>query len=286
MRLAKYEKLPLQNSKQLDFAVGEYLNMLFWEGESVAAGGHLLSGLKRFYPQWRLSLPTASQYFRNWQKIHKPQRAIPISWTLLQAMGALCLELGFPSVALMLYVGFLCFLRTSEMLSLQMFHILLHDRQPLVTIIIPFAKTSNGNPQVVQVKDPFLHLLSKHMQRQVGRKEFLYPGSQVSLRKFWRKMLQCLHFDPSDYSPYGIRRGGATHFFLQTGSLDATLQRGRWVVPRVAKQYLDDGTLAIASLQWSRQQRRTVRKWALKGARNLQRLRQKTQQFGIMGVVV
>ena len=51
MLFAKVEKLPLRTQKQLDVAVGEYLNALFQEGDSLAQGGHLLSGLKRFCPQ-------------------------------------------------------------------------------------------------------------------------------------------------------------------------------------------------------------------------------------------
>eukprot|EP00435_Cladocopium_sp_Y103_P066496 s82_g28.t1 len=35
-------------------------------------------------------------------------------------------------------------------------------------------------------------------------------------------------FRPEDYTPYGLRRGGATWYFLESGSMDATLHRGRW----------------------------------------------------------
>ena len=111
--------------------------------------------------------------------------------------------------------GSSAFLRTSEMLSLQLYHLLLHDRLPLVTVVIPFAKTSNGNPQVVQVKDPFLHQLSRLVKRQQDRRSFLYPGSQASFRKFWRILLQRLQFHAEDYSPYGIRRGGPPTSFYR-----------------------------------------------------------------------
>ena len=38
MLFAKVEKLPLRTQKQLDVAVGEYLNALFQEGDSLAQG--------------------------------------------------------------------------------------------------------------------------------------------------------------------------------------------------------------------------------------------------------
>ena len=157
------EGLNIKSTRLLDQVLGEYLNSMFWDGDSVSAGGHVLSGIKRFYPQLKLKLPTASQYFRNWQRIHRPERAIPVSWSLVKAMGAICITLEFPSVALMLYVAFTCFLRTSEMLSLQCLHLLPHGTRPEVTVIVPFAKTSNGNPQVLQFRDEHLWNLTRRV---------------------------------------------------------------------------------------------------------------------------
>ena len=143
----RIHSLPLRRQADVDHAVGEFINAMYQEGDSLAQAGHLLSGLKRFCPGMRLALPTASQYFRNWQRVHRPVRAIPISWDLLQAMGGMCLTLGYHRVALLLYGGFFCFLRTSEMMSLQCMHLIPDRRSCRLTVIIPFAKTSEGNPQ-------------------------------------------------------------------------------------------------------------------------------------------
>ena len=121
-----------------------YARSLYQEGDSLAQAGHLLSGLKRFCPQMRFDLPTATQYFKNWQRIHRPERAIPISWSLLQGMAAACLTVDRPGVALMFYVGFFCFLRTAEMLSLQFLHIIPHHASHRLTIIIPFQRPPMG----------------------------------------------------------------------------------------------------------------------------------------------
>ena len=75
-------------------------------------------------------------------------------------------------------------------------------------------------------------------------------------------------------SPNGVRRGGAICFFLATASMDATLHRGRWTCNRTARMYVDQGTLAMAKFMWSTNQRHHVRKWTLKGARLIERLRQ------------
>ena len=270
----RVERLPLRTQTQLDFAVGEYLNALFQEGESIAQGGHLLSGLKRFFPSLRFKLPIASQFYKNWQRIHHPERAVPISWDLLLALAGVTLAQGNKAVSLMLLVGFMCFLRTSEMLSLQALHLLPHQDQRRITVIVPFAKTSNGNPQVVTCSDPRVWKLAVAVLDDVRPSATLWPSTPGAFRQFWKALLDVFGFEASDYSPYGIRRGGATWFFIETSSMDATLQRGRWTCGRTAKQYIDEGTLSMAKFLWTGSQKRRVMQWALKGAKLLKRLRQ------------
>lgn len=149
------EEISMNSVSQLDKALAEYINGMFQEGDSIAVAGHLLSGVKRFLPNLRLKIPTAGQYFRNWQRIYQPVRATPISLELIQAMAAVAWKVS-PQAALLLLLGFSAMLRTVEMLTLQYQHLLLHEGKRDVTVIIPFAKTSNGNPQVVRCSDPDL----------------------------------------------------------------------------------------------------------------------------------
>eukprot|EP00435_Cladocopium_sp_Y103_P073070 s132_g42.t1 len=260
LRFARSNRHDLPSPAQLDLALAEYLNSMYQEGEAVSAAGHAISGIKRFIPELRSQLPTASHFSRNWQKCHRPIRAVPISWELLQAMAALCWDQGSPHMALMLYVGFNCFLRTSEMLALQGCHLLPHHSKPEVAIVVPFSKTSNGNAQVLMVKDYNIWRLTRHVTRQRPSAALLWPGTPAQFRALWGQILLCLDFRSDDYTPYGIRRGGATWFFLETASLDATLARGRWSVSKTARSYVDDGTLTLARQHWSVAQRRNVHK--------------------------
>ena len=72
---------------------------------------HLLSGVKRFCPNLRLKVPTAAQYFRNWQRIYQPVRATPVSLELIQAMAAVAWKFSAP-LAFLLLLGFAAMLRT------------------------------------------------------------------------------------------------------------------------------------------------------------------------------
>ena len=93
------------HATDLDYILAGYLKCMYQEGEPVSAAGHALCGIKRFVPELRVQLPTASQYFRNWQRCHRPFRAVPISWDLLQAMAAICWDQGSRDAALLLYVA-------------------------------------------------------------------------------------------------------------------------------------------------------------------------------------
>lgn len=275
------EEISMNSVSQLDKALAEYINGMFQEGDSIAVAGHLLSGVKRFLPNLRLKIPTAGQYFRNWQRIYQPVRATPISLELIQAMAAVAWKVS-PQAALLLLLGFSAMLRTVEMLTLQYQHLLLHEGKRDVTVIIPFAKTSNGNPQVVRCSDPDLWSLLDQLKRKFHQTTYVWQGNPRSFHRMWKDLLACLNFNAGDYVPYGIRRGGATEYFLATGNMDATLHRGRWMTPKTAKQYIDHGTLVLAVHTWSRTQRTLVKKWSTKCVQKFTRLRQKAQKVGLI----
>ena len=52
-------------SAEFDSMAAEYLNCMYREGESLSAGGHLLSGIKRFMPDWRQRCKPWQLFFGN-----------------------------------------------------------------------------------------------------------------------------------------------------------------------------------------------------------------------------
>eukprot|EP00438_Fugacium_kawagutii_P014120 Skav213966 [mRNA] locus=scaffold2200:139314:141944:+ [translate_table: standard] len=85
--------------------------------------------------------------------------------------------------------------------------------------------------------------------------------SAWSFRRLFSSCLSQLGFNPDDYAPYCLRRGGATWYFQSTLSYDATIARGRWACVRTARQYIDEGTMQLAHVAWTRSQRRSVSHW-------------------------
>ena len=111
------KRLPT-NGPELDEEAAKYINLLYQEGDGLTQAGYLLSSLKRFVPSCKRDLFISKQYFVNWSRLQMPSRATPFTWPLLRAMASACLKIGRLDLAAGLFIGFSCFLRTGEMLSL------------------------------------------------------------------------------------------------------------------------------------------------------------------------
>ena len=266
-RFLKKKSVKAYKPRQLDAVLSEYLNICYQEGDSITYAGHLLSAIKRFFPEFKLFLPTSSQFYRNWSRSYTPVRATPASWELVEALIAVCWATRQRRLGLLLGLAFHCMLRTSEFLAITSRHILIHPRQQALSVVLPGSKTSMGNPQVLQVEDP--HLVAMASQCLPSRKSdaLLYPQGPAAFRAKFQSLLSVLHFPPHSYQPYSLRRGGATWFYQASLSLDLTLTRGRWACQKTCRQYIDSGTMQLAHLQWTAKQSKAVRRWRAKGMR-------------------
>ena len=87
---------------------------------------------------------------------NKPVRAIPLPLNLVEALGAICFTVQEPELGLLVALSFHCFLRTAEMLSLQWNHLLTQSDRRTINVVLPFSKTSEGNPQVLRLENQCL----------------------------------------------------------------------------------------------------------------------------------
>ena len=61
--------------------------------------------------------------------------------------------------------------------------------------------------------------------------------------------VNAFHLTELNFKPYSLRRGGATHGYIQQGVLEAILLRGRWHSLAVARLYLEDGLAQLPNLK-------------------------------------
>lgn len=161
LRFVSKRRLDISRPSRLDRQIAEFIGVSYQEGEPLSYAGHLLSAVKRFHPRLRLAVPEASQFLRNWQRCYVPQRAVPASWPLVEALMGFAFRRREPALALLLALGFSCLLRTAEMLALTHHHVVFHPGQRGLSVILPGSKTSQGNPQVLLIDDTDLVALAR-----------------------------------------------------------------------------------------------------------------------------
>ena len=236
---------------ELDATVAEYLNECWQEGEPHGYAGHLLSGLQRFHPPARHNLQTAWLYFNNWQSQVTPKRALPFPKEMLTALAAAAARVGQLRLSALLLVGFTCFLRTSELLSLKVGHVKLFESSGTVFVALEHTKTS-GRKQAkesVYFRDRTTLEVLKAATRSLEQDELIGGFTHAAFSAALNSLLRCVGVEAWGFLPYSLRRGGASWHFSEGQNMDATVARGRWQSPKTAKIYIEDATAALVMLQ-------------------------------------
>ena len=223
----------------MDETVAEFINVLFQEGDSISHAGWLLSGLKRFMPQLKHKLPTAQQFFNNWQRDHCPKRAVPMPWNVLRTMAGIAWEGGHFDLALLLLLGFSFYLRSMEMISLTNDAVQMDTARGVTFLTLFQTKTSRQFQQSLVFRNKALaHIVS--LAKAKLPSGLLWNYGARSFRLAFNALLDYLALTPFHFSLYSLRRGGATFAYLRSHNLDKVAIQGRWKDHRTAKIYLDD----------------------------------------------
>ena len=229
----------------LDEALANYINHLFQEGEAMTRAGWVLSALKRFYPRSKRELLTSQQYYTNWTRQHVPTRATPITWKVVQSFVGVAYHLDKPRLALLFLIGFTFFLRTNELLSLQPQDIFVDTDDGSVIIRIAASKTSPTAQQSLCHRDYTLAYVISYLLSLLDDDPWVWPFSVSHFRNCLNSFSSFFGISSLNLVPYSFRRGGATHFYTVTSSLDFVVVRGRWKDIATARIYLDDARATL-----------------------------------------
>ena len=231
-----------------DEAVAEFINVLFQEGDSISHAGWLLSGFKRFMPQLRHKLPTAQQYFNNWQRDHCPRRAVPMPWSVLRTLAGVAWELGHVDLPLLLLLGFCFYLRSMEMITLSSDAIQVDASRGVTFVTLFQTKTSRQYQQSLVFRNPELAKIVALAKAKLPVGPIWSFGARA-FRLAFASLLEYLDLSPFHFSLYSLRRGGATFSYLRSHNLDKVAIQGRWKDHRTAKIYLDDARAELLRQQ-------------------------------------
>ena len=232
-----------------DDSLCHFLECLWSEGEAKSRAADTISGLQWHYGT-KGCFPGAWRRYSIWNKLEISHGTPPLPSEALFALCAFALEGGHPFVAVTLYVAFHCLLRTGEFVGLQLSQ--LRGNRSSMTLVLTDTKTSkrHGATEYVNLDCTVARILVEWSRLRLGHGP-LIQLSQTKFRSLWKSLVQQAGLDPEIFQPYSVRRGGATFDYIDSGSLDRSLLRGRWQSIRAARVYVREGEEQLARLAFS-----------------------------------
>jgi len=141
-----------------------------------------------------------------------------------------------------MWTGFEGLLRAAEVFTLRTKQ--RHFKKDLSSIFISLPNTKGsalkGAAEGVLIDEPKLTKLLARAAANLLPGNLLLRRTQQQFRIIFDACISECQLD-GHFRPYSLRRGGATHWFRTTGSLDATTDRGRWNCVKTARIYINTG---------------------------------------------
>jgi integrase len=244
-------RLPLPTSySELDHTLADYVNHLWLDDLPLGEAGLVLSAFHRFVPEARGKLPTAWQFFTNWQRTHTPSRATPFPPIVVRALAFAAYEVQRCDLGVLLLLGFTCLLRTGELLSLRWEHVSFCCDSGKGVVSLPATKTSRSKRAFEQVYFVDRRLCRALQEAKCASLGFglVYEKGPRDFRCEFRSLLRAFSLQDFGFLPYSLRRGGASWVFAGSHSYDLTTEKGRWRNIKTARIYIDDARAAAVLL--------------------------------------
>ena len=233
----------------MDDVVSDYLEYLWSDGEGRAVANNFMAALQDFDPKLKGALPGSWRLLKTWTTHEVPNRAPPLTESLINAMAGWAFFNEKLSFGLSLLLAFHGLLRTGELLSLQAHHF--HILSPVEPAVISLGLTKSGKRQgaaeSVTLTDKNVLKILWAWKQSASPHAFLTEKPH-RWRQTFNECLDSLKLQEWSFRPYSLRRGGATTLFLKTNSLDKVLLAGRWTAVKTAKIYLNSGLAMLADI--------------------------------------
>ena len=257
----------VSSTLEIDEVVSDWVQQCWEEGESLHIVNDGLCGLHHYQPWTKSMVPTAWKLFKVWRRVEAPNRAPPLTAQIVHAMAVYALNHNNLVFAGMLLLGFFALLRTGELLQVKPSNLLITESVGIVSLQETKTGLRNAAHETVSFDDgltlEILRALKAHCISQGNANVPIWLRSAQSFRnEFYH---HCKRFDMHDFEfrPYSLRRGGATHLFQQTGSMEMALLKGRWSSSKVAKIYLSDGLSYLPGMTFSTKAREMLQQFSL-----------------------
>ena len=134
-----------------------------------------------------------------------------------------------------------------ELINLRISDVHVDRRSDTVVLTLAKTKTARNHAQTVAMQHSglaklMLHLLQLHTPGPIWR----YPPR--GFRMCFAAIISHCRASSCSFTVYSLRRGGATHAYVCSRSLDLVVVQGRWRDQRMAGVYLDDARAALLKM--------------------------------------
>lgn len=250
----------------LDEKVTAWIQLRWEAGDSIHIVSDALCGLHYYEPWTRRGIPTAWRVFSTWRKLESPSRAPPLTDRIIYALANYSISHNNISFGSLMVLGFFGLLRTGELLAVRPCDILVKDDRVIVSLFDTKTSKRDNVAEMVSFQDAFsaeiLQVLLDIKKQQRALKTPIWLYSPQSFRNSFKHHLARFDLLKHEFRPYSLRRGGATHLFQVTGSMESALLRGRWGSSRVARIYISDALSYLPAMTFSHNAKCMLQKWS------------------------
>ena len=242
-----------QHVADLDIWICKWIRSCWRHGEPLLTIGDGLSALHFYQPWTRRQIPHSWKLFSVWRRVEIPARAPPLTQRLVRSLAAYEMARNNLEMATCLLLGFHCLLRTGELLQLTCQDFMLGPTSGICALRFTKSGRRNAAQEAISITD----LLTLEVLRQllIFRKDTasdalpIWSASGSCFRLRFRTLMTLFSLQEHNFKPYSLRRGGATHVFQTSKSMEVALERGRWNCSRTAKIYISDALSYIPTIR-------------------------------------
>ncbi|CAE8673485.1 unnamed protein product, partial [Polarella glacialis] len=204
---------------KVDLAACAYLAELWENGDGKATGSYTLAGLQFLRPVLKPRMPAAWKLLGAWGKLELPARATPASPLVAFGLAGYFSSRGEFRMVLLIVLCYLIFLRHGEMSLIR------RSQWKMRWPLLACTGCARAN-----------------------KRELLADITSARFSVLWNEAIKACGLGDWHFSPYCLRRGGATRYFQQTGFLDRCCHIGRWQDSKTARIYIEDGLAVLCRL--------------------------------------
>jgi hypothetical protein len=262
---------PMSCPAEVDSALVEFLEILFFEGEHASVGRQTLAAWLHAFPQFgsrgSFDLPRSWRAVAGWEKLDPAWPRVPATWEHVCGVAARMAFHGQRNMAVLTLTAFDIYSRPSEILRITPADVTAPvPNSVFTTASVRLNSRAAGVPSKTNTFDDTVAvserrravsqlLLDETQNARALKQDRVFPHSQASWNAMLKKCSEELGLPA--ITGYNMRHGGASADAAAGDSLDEVQRRGRWKAASSCKRYEKRGLLQEALSQMPTQ----VRMW-------------------------